>query len=282
MSKPVPVKAWIRPFGQISGLALVLAGLWASAAMAQSHPLAKTEQAIVVVTENWQGVAGQLQRFERTPEQMTWQPVGQPFSVVVGRKGMGWGKGLFALTDQQVASVGYRQEGDKRAPAGVFSLGSVFGLATPEQADEWLSLSMPYIHLSPYVRCIGDSHSSRYNEIHDIRTIPKDWLNDGANENMRRDAIRDEGAYRWGVFVNHNTPGNAQPRDKVSGSCIFLHIWKGDGSGTSGCTAMTKSDLLDIINWLDESRHPVLIQLPIAPYRRLQNSWDLPDINLEP
>lgn len=254
----------------------LLWGLGITAVQAQVTP--EVQQAVVVLSDHWQAVEGTLQRLERRADG-PWQRVGSPIPIVVGKKGMGWGRGLFQINDPQ---ADYRREGDKRAPAGIFSLGSVFGLATPTQAQQWLTLRMPYIHLNPTVRCIGDAQSRYYNEIHDIRHIEHDWLNDSNNENMRRDAIRDEGAYRWGVFVNHNTTNPFQVRDKVSGSCIFLHIWKGDGSGTSGCTAMTKANLLDVINWLEADKHPVLIQLPRPVYAEHQNAWQLPVPALNP
>lgn len=245
---------------------------------AQAQVTPEVQQAVVVLSDHWQAVDGTLQRLERQANG-PWQRVGSPIPIVVGKKGMGWGRGLFQLNDPQ---ADYRREGDKRAPAGIFSLGSVFGLATQTQAQQWLTLRMPYIHLNPTVRCIGDAQSRYYNEIHDIRHIEQDWLNDNNNENMRRDAIRDEGAYRWGVFVQHNTTNSFQARDKVSGSCIFLHIWKGDGSGTSGCTAMTKTNLLDVINWLEADKHPVLIQLPRPVYASYQKHWQLPAPALKP
>lgn len=239
---------------------------------AQAQVSDTTEQAIVVLTSTWTSVTGNLQRFERQYPGH-WKPVGQSIPIVVGKKGLGWGRGLFTLPE---GISDYRQEGDKRAPAGIFRLSNVFGLATDQQARQWLSLRMPYIHLHKDIRCIGDSPSQYYNEMLDIRTVTRDWSDDSNNENMRRDAIRDEGAYRWGVTVEHNTSGNVLPKDKVSGSCIFLHIWKGDGSGTSGCTAMAKTNMVDLVNWLDASKNPVLIQLPVSEYQHYQSQWFLP------
>lgn len=237
----------------------------------------ESEQLILVVSSDWEAVSGQLQRFERKREG-SWQPVSQPFDIVLGKKGLGWGRGVFdpAVRERYLS----RKEGDKRAPAGVFTLGTAFGLASEQEASRWLTLRMPYLHLAQDIRCIGASDSRYYNQLLHLNAVKKDWANDRDNEYMRLDAIRDEGAYRWGVFVNHNTLDNPAPftRDKISGSCIFLHIWKGPGIGTSGCTAMAKSNLLKLLNWLDASRHPVLVQLPLSEYKLLQSSWGLPKV----
>jgi len=93
-----------------------------------------------------------------------------------------------------------------------------------------------------------------------------------------------EPLYKWGVVVEHNgTPARVprwgprpQPTQPGAGSCIFLHIWRGPDAGTAGCTAMAEPALLDTIRWLDADKSPVLVQLPVAEYRRLKAVWTLP------
>lgn len=243
---------------------------------------AESQQLVLVLSSDWKAVPATLYRFERTGTAAPWQAVGAPLPAVFGKNGLGWGRGLFAAAD---TNGDFRREGDKRAPAGIFSLGTAFGLATPAQAAAWLGQNQwPYLHLSPSIRCIGDSHSSHYNELVDTTRVPRDWLRDEANENMRLDAIRDEGAYRWGVFVNHNHPSNppGMQRDRISGSCIFVHIWKNAQTGTSGCTGLAKESLLTLLRWLRSDSHPVLVQLPVSEYRRLQIPWELPQVPVEP
>ena len=46
----------------------------------------------------------------------------------------------------------------------------------------------------------------------------------------------------------------------AGGSCIFLHIWKGPGATTSGCTAMKAADVATIVRWLDAAKEPRLVQ----------------------
>ncbi|MBF8262931.1 MAG: hypothetical protein HW387_596 [Parachlamydiales bacterium] len=50
------------------------------------------------------------------------------------------------------------------------------------------------------------------------------------------------------------------------GSAIFMHIWRDPGFPTAGCTAMQEKDIGDIVSWLDEKKHPVLVQLPMEEY----------------
>jgi len=228
----------------------------------------ESRQMIRVISADWSAVPASLQRYERSSATAPWQAVGPDIPTVLGKKGLGWGRGLHNPAD--ALNGDFRKEGDKRAPAGVFSLGTVFGLASPQAVAPWLK--MPYLTLTDSMRCIGANESSLYNQIVDSKKVKKDWKDDSDNEYMRLDAIRDEGAYRWGIFVNHNTPHT----DRVSGSCIFIHLWKGDGSGTSGCTAMAKEQIEILLTWLDQAKHPVLVQLPQAEYIRLKQAWELP------
>jgi L,D-peptidoglycan transpeptidase YkuD (ErfK/YbiS/YcfS/YnhG family) len=254
----------------MKAFSLLLGGLLVALLSAGTAPTpipAGSRQLIRVLSDSWSAVPARLQRFERRNAQSSWQPIGREIPVVVGKKGMGWGRGLHPVAD---ASTGeFRKEGDKRAPAGIFSLGSVFGIARPAEVS-WLR--MPYQELTASIRCIGANESQHYNRLVDLTAIKKDWHNDSDNEDMRRDAIRDEAAYRWGLVVNHNTPDT----DRVSGSCIFIHLWKGDGSGTSGCTALSGPEIENLIRWLDANKQPLLVQLPQPEYQRLRARWQLP------
>lgn len=253
------------------GLAVLLL-MFCSLAQAQVMP--HNQQLIIVTTPNWKAISGELLRFERDDAQSPWRQAGPAHKVVVGRKGMGWGRGLYPLAD---SNGDFRQEGDQRAPAGIFSLGTVFGLASAELATQQFQILMPYLPLRESIQCVGDPQSRYYNEIVDTDSVKSDWRT-AANERMHRIATHGEGAYRWGVFINHNHADNpvGMQRDKSSGSCIFLHLWENEKTGTSGCTAMAEPQLLKLIQWLDPQRNPLLVQLPITEYQRLQANWHLP------
>jgi D-alanyl-D-alanine dipeptidase len=154
-----------------------------------------------------------------------------------------------------------KREGDKRAPAGVFRLLEVYGFASREEAD---IVSFPYRHLTAGVEGIDDPSSRYYNRLVDGASVHRDWK---SSEQMRRSGE----VYRWGVVVGHNwnqIPG--------AGSCIFLHIWERPGEPTSGCTAMPADELLKVIRWLDQTKRPLLVQLPEPEYRRVRELWGLP------
>ena len=58
---------------------------------------------------------------------------------------------------------------------------------------------------------------------------------------------------------------------------MFLHVWRGPGTTTAGCTAMPDPALADILAWLDAEADPVLVQLPAPAARVLRGEWELPE-----
>ena len=192
--------------------------------------------------------------------------VGEAIATVVGRSGLGWGRGLHAA-----APGPQKHEGDGRAPAGAFRLTAAFGYAEREPTG------LPYLPTDADTECVDDAASAAYNTVRE-RTEGADWT---SWEEMRRgDAL-----YRLGVVVAHNGPGvaselipQARGAEPVAGggSCIFLHVWRGPASTTSGCTAMPDADLQGVLAWLDAAAEPVLVQLPRPVYARLRAPWALP------
>ena len=197
------------------------------------------EQLMLVTTVNDTTHRGTLQRYERgtTP---AWQTVGAEIPVVLGRNGLGWGRGLHASFPLDHPPT--KREGDGKSPLGIFTLGTAFG--TAERIDTRLS----YRQLTGSTECIDEATHPRYNQLV-FDTLPRrDW---NSSERMLAVGAR----YELGIFVNHNTPATAG-----DGSCIFLHVWGGPDVPTSGCTALSRSDLLDLLAWLDPARQPVLVQ----------------------
>ena len=228
-----------------------------------------SRQMLLVTTADWSATDGVLQRYERAPGQ-AWEAVGDPVPVVVGRSGLGWGRGLHGGPAAGRGPV--KAEGDGRAPAGAFRLSAAFGYG------DSLATGLPYVP-TPGLQCVDDRASASYNLVRPVGADP-DWR---SHETMRR---RD-GLYRIGAIVAHNGPGvapglvpgaplAAEAPVAGGGSCIFLHVWRGPGSVTAGCTAMPDARLAEVLAWLDADADPVLVQLPERERRRRQRAWQLP------
>ena len=225
--------------------------------IAANDPLQRTRQCLVVVSRDWNAKTGVLRAFERKGSRGAWQSHGPAVSVVLGKKGLAWGRGLVAF-NAAVSKV----EGDNKAPAGIFRLGPAFGYA-PKSGARWVRLS--YVPLTAQTEGIDDPRSRYYNQLVDRSKVAKvDWQ---SSEQM----LRADNLYKWGIFVAHNsraTPG--------AGSCIFLHIWKDSRSATAGCTAMPEPDLVNLLRWLNPAARPVLVQMPQAEYEAARVKFHLP------
>ena len=203
---------------------------------------ADARQLVVVATRAWDSDSGTLRRFARSAEDQPWRAVGRVVPVNVGRAGMAWGLGLHTTP----TGGPQKAEGDGKAPAGVFRLTTAFGYdAKPA------GVTLPYIRARVGVEAVDDPHSRYYNRIVDRARLAKpDWH---SSEKM----LLPCDDYRFGVVVAHN------PRCKLgAGSCIFLHVWRGAGGGTAGCTAMPVGDIAELQRWLDPRAHPLLMQAP--------------------
>jgi D-alanyl-D-alanine dipeptidase len=228
--------------------------------VARQHglPLHQSRQLLVVVTRDWNAVAGTLQRFEREAAAAPWTAIGTPAAVVVGRNGLAWGRGV---ADDRATSGPVKKEGDGKAPAGVFRLGTLFG----HSRQTLPGAALPYRSLDGNVECVDDVRSAHYNRLVTRPEVDRvDW---SSSERMWTEPL-----YRWGIVVEHN----AQDVATGAGSCIFLHMWKDASAGTAGCTAMDERRLKETIVWLQPARHPLLVQLPQAQYDRLNRAWGLP------
>lgn len=221
--------------------------------------LARSRQLIVVTSDDWDAARARLERFER--KGTIWTSLGPAIAVVVGRQGMAWGIGLHGSHPEDEEPV--KAEGDGRAPAGVFALDKIFGDAKASEAGV---ATFPYMELTPSTEGVEDCASRYYNRVVDAATVrDKDWK---SYESM----LRPDNLYQWGVVVEHNW--KAAP---CSGSCIFLHIWRGAGLGTAGCTAMPHDQMESIVHWLDRLKVPLLVQMPAQTYESLRTKWRLPE-----
>ncbi len=218
-------------------------------------------QAVVVTTKKWSAVQGEARIYERKNNKSEWTAVGKSFPVVVGANGMAWSDAINDLPPSDSEQpLQMKVEGDGKSPAGIFNLSSAFG--TIEKSSK---INLPYTKLERYTECVDDVKSTHYNRIVNRMQVGNfDWK---SSEKM----LEITPQYDLGVFVEHNIE-----RQAGSGSCIFLHIWKDALSGTAGCTAMARENMETVLYRLDKQKNPVLIQIPVEDYRKLQTSWKLP------
>lgn len=233
---------------------LLVAGAWGG-------PLpADARQLLVTTAPGPDASSGTLTRWRRDGPQEPWIVVGGPIPVRLGEAGLAWGRGLHPPQPglQKV-------EGDDRAPAGVFRLGSAYGYApAPPPGATW-----PYEVVGPRDLWVEDPLSPLYNRHLDI---PGDrpLLEWEAAAVM----IQDVPAHALKVAVAHNAPPDAVAG---GGSAIFLHAWRADGvHATAGCTSMARERLDEVVTWLDPASHPVYVVLAEADLERLREAWDLP------
>jgi len=189
---------------------------------------------------------GELVRLELTP--MGWARRGAPVPVCFGACGFGWGDGEHPPALAAYPGAPHKREGDGRSPIGWYRLGTVFGTQAPP------GCRMPYRPTTPRDFWVDDPRAPDYNR---WVTLP-----DGADPSARWASFermrRDDGQYRLGVVVEHNTG----PVTPGHGSAIFLHVHKAPDHPTHGCTAMDYAALLEIVQWLDPEAAPLLIQGP--------------------
>lgn len=216
-----------------------------------------TRQIVTAVVDDWTSTRAELQLWSRTGTQ-PWTAVGASWPAVIGRNGSAWGLGLHA----EPARPGpLKREGDGKAPAGMFALRAAYGYA-----DTAPSTKLPY-RPSAGFECVDDPASHHYATIVNRSQATVDWA---SSEQMRRD----DGLYTWVIDVAHNP--TATPN---AGSCIFLHVWGGPQSTTSGCTAMEEPRLVELLNQIDPALQPRYVLLPRADYQALQSAWDLPPLS---
>lgn len=245
-----------RLSGFVLGAAVLLYCLSATPATGEEKP---ARQALVVTTADWSAVDATLRFYERKDARSSWLPAGERIPAVVGRNGLAWGRGVHP---DLPAGGPQKREGDGRAPAGIFKLGSAFGYA-PGESVPWIGL--PYRQMTESSKCVDDPASLVYNRLVEAGNVRKDW-------NSFEDMRRSDEQYRLGIVIGHN----ADPVAPGGGSCIFLHIWEKPSKGTSGCTAVSAADMEEILRRLRPEANPLLIQLPQQEYERLRGLRSLP------
>lgn len=203
------------------------------------------QQLIAVIGKDWNSPEASLKCFEK--KEGRWQKVLGPFPAILGKKGLAWGIGHHISGEGPI-----KEEGDLKAPIGLFSLGPLFGKKAYEK-----QFDLPYMVINEHHVWVDDPASSYYNQLIDVqKTKEKDW-------NSAEEMALPSGLYDVGLFIAHNAP-KAVPG---KGSCIFMHQ-KGNPSGTAGCTSLAWDALIQVLAFLKREKNPLLLQLPQDLFER--------------
>lgn len=217
---------------------------------------ANCSQLIVAIAPDWDSTRGKLQRFERAKDD--WTAVGAPIPVLLGKHGLAWGSGLAGQDEPGL----HKKERDGRAPAGIFAMGEVFGYEPKLPAGG----DYPYRQVTEADVWSDDPRSPNYNR--HVVIDPSNPPDNYTHEKMRSGDF----AYHWLVEIRHNS----DPPVPGAGSAIFFHIRRGLNRATTGCTTMAQPELVKMITWLREARHPCYVLLPMAEYEKSWRRWKLP------
>ena len=177
-------------------------------------PLASAKRLVLVTAERMNDTTAAMRLYERASAKDDWRALGESEPALIGKGGMAWSQFFLRLARR---GEPLKVEGDKRAPAGIYSIGRSFGT---------LASSRPgHLHVTPDTICVNDPSSPAYNTIASRARL-------GPNvhaENMSRALPM----YRRGLLLNY--PTDARRR---AGSCIFIHVWRSPTTGTAGCVAV--------------------------------------------
>ena len=121
-----------------------------------------------------------------------------------------------------------KKEGDKKTPAGLFSLGKVY---YRKDKIRNLKTKLKKIVIKKKMAWCDDPNNKFYNKL--------TFTNDKSKEKL----YRKDNLYNIIVIINYNI----KPIIKNKGSAIFIHLARKNYSGTMGCIGLKKKDLLDIL-----------------------------------
>lgn len=245
------------PFGRcVAGVLLGAILVTTRTARADGVP-ADCNQLIVAIAPEWNSMRGKLQLFERSHGN-DWTALAPAIPVLFGKNGLAWGSGIAGQDEPGL----HKKERDGRAPAGIFAIGKVFGYEAklPPGGD------YPYHQVSEGDIWSDDPRSPNYNR--HIVIDPNNPPDNYSHEKMRSGDF----AYHWLVEIRHNS----DPPVPGAGSAIFFHIRRSVNRATTGCTTMAEPELVKMIAWLRESRHPCYTLLPASEYENKWKKWNLP------
>lgn len=219
---------------------------------------ASSTQCLVGIAETWDSSSATLRFYRKTAGR--WTAEGEAWQSRLGKNGLVWGSGIHPVPSGALV----KKEGDMRSPAGVFTIGGVWGY-------EPAILKHPklfYRQVTSRDLWIEDPASPQYN-----RNVVLDHEPASPWE-KKQQMKQSDAAHALKLFIAHNAPPKAVPN---AGSSIFFHIWRGGGSrATAGCTTMDETRLRALVSRIDPTAQPLYVLLPKAEYEKYRAAWKLP------
>ncbi len=123
-------------------------------------------------------------------------------------------------------------EGNYKTPAGVYTLGQAFGVASDPGSTR------PYLKVTENHYWVDDPDSPLYNQLVDISETGLQW-------NSAEHLISYKTAYKYAIEINFNKeciPGKS--------SAIFLHC--STNSATAGCVSVSEANMIKILKTLTQ------------------------------
>ena len=182
-----------------------------------------TRQLVVVLTKQKTSRIATVHTFEM--KENTWKRVFEPIPASIGKKGF--------------AAISEKREGDLRTPLGTYLLGTSFGYFPK------INTGLKYRQTTENDFWVDDATSSSYNK----------WVTGKPTAKSFEILKRKDNAYKYGVVIEYNT----NPIVKGMGSAIFMHVWGGFNKPTAGCVAMSESNILRLLKWLNSAMKPMIV-----------------------
>ena len=148
-------------------------------------------------------------------------------------------------------------ESSIKTPLGHFNLGIAFGTHD-------LNINYPYIKINENLYWIDDVNSKYYNKLislnNKINTYNYPYIiNTDKKEFVSAEhLINYSKQYEYAVNIEYNINGEKYENGIGKGSAIFLHCL-GDKGYTGGCIAISKENMLFILNFLNRNKNPQIL-----------------------
>jgi L,D-peptidoglycan transpeptidase YkuD (ErfK/YbiS/YcfS/YnhG family) len=213
--------------------------------------LGSATQVVVVTASSWSTSYATVRTYRK--DATGWHAQFAPMSARIGSHGF--------------APLGNRRQDSGETPAGTFALLRAFG-AAPDPGT-----ALPYRQF--------DSSDWWPYDPRDPRTYNVAQFHGRSPETLWRPAwaehlwdFRDQ--YAYAVVLDYNLPDGIHPSgtqrfaarsaDTRAGGGIFLHVMA--PRPTSGCVAVGREGMRNIVGWLNPAQHPVIVMAPTSAIGR--------------